>query len=73
MNKIVFILIFTLSLISCRKECGECFVVEFEPNGTDIKSESSLGEFCGKDVKEQASQKAISEGYTCTVCQIQCR
>lgn len=73
MKKIAFTLIIFVCFYSCTKKCGECFVVEFEANGTTIKSETLMGEYCGSDAKVQAGEDATTQGITCNNCQVQCR
>lgn len=73
MKKLLLTLLVATCFYGCTKKCGECFVVEFEANGTTIKNETPLGEFCGSDAKQQASDKAVADGISCKVCQVQCR
>ncbi len=73
MKNLILILIFSIFLYSCTKTCGECFVVEFEANGTTVKNETLIGEYCGSDAKTQASTDATAQGISCTNCRIDCR
>ena len=68
-----FILLLVSCLFGCTKKCGECFIVEFETNGTSVKQETLLGEYCGSDSKTQAGEDATNQGITCNNCRIECR
>ena len=73
MKNLFIILFISIALFSCTKNCGECFVTEFETDGVTIKQETLMGEYCGSDAKVQAGEDANNQGITCTNCRIDCR
>ena len=73
MRKTVLALIISVCFYSCTKNCGECFVVEYETNGVTLKQETLMGEYCGSDAKVQAGEDATAQGITCNNCTIECK
>lgn len=68
----LFIFFISFCFFSCTKKCGECYVVEFEADGVTVKQKTLMGEYCGSDAKQQAEEKAIAEGITCSICHVEC-
>jgi hypothetical protein len=73
MKKVFFVLLISTCFNSCTKNCGECFIVEFEADGVTLKQETLMGEYCGSDAKVQAGDDANVQGITCNNCRIECR
>ena len=72
--KLLFIFcLISLAFLNCTKKCGECNVVEFEADGVTVKQKTLMGEYCGSDAKQQAEEKAIADGITCSICHVECK
>jgi len=51
---LIVLVLFSLSILSCSK-CKTCYLIE-EQDGERV-AETHMGEFCGKEIKEQEEKE----------------